>query len=113
MCEFDQFQVSLRLVCSAALQLRDKKPNNLTETDWESLRAVFCNSLHVQRYLDRGEFKSDGHLLPKLLPPVDRQYTLRFLFRHGQITNGIEIEWKKLVEILARFFYAVAQSALF
>lgn len=54
-----------------------------------------------------------AHLLPNIIPPVDREYTLKFLFRSGQITNDIEGEWKKLLQILEGFFYPVVQSPLF
>jgi hypothetical protein len=44
-----------------------------------------------------------AHLLPKLVPPVDREYTLRLLFGRGDITNGIDIEWKKPRQVLEGF----------
>ncbi len=60
-----------------------------------------------------GNSKVMAHLLPRLIPPVDREYTLKFLFRNGQINNGIEVEWNKLVQILEGFFYPIVQSSVF
>lgn len=54
-----------------------------------------------------------AHLLPNLIPPVDRAYTLTFLFKHSRIKNGKESEWKTLVQILDGFFYPVVRSPLF
>ena len=114
MREFGEFQASLRLVWPIALQLRDKEPSSLTESDWNCLRKVFfeirCMASGTSLV---GNSKVMAHLLPKLIPPVDRQYTLKFLFRHGQITNGTDVEWEKLLQILNGFFYPIAQSALF
>jgi hypothetical protein len=114
MREFGEFQTSLRLVWPIALQLRDKEPRSLTESDWNSLKKIFSEIRCMASGTSLvGNSKVMAHLLPKLIPPVDRQYTLKFLFRHGQITNGIEAEWEKLLEILNGFFYPIAQSPLF
>ena len=40
-----------------------------------------------------GNSKVLAHLLPNLIPPVDREYTLTFLFRNKQVTNGLNEEW--------------------
>ena len=114
MREFGEFYSSLRLVWPIALQLHEKTPSSLGASDWSSLRAVFCGIRCMASGTSLvGNSKVMAHLLPKLIPPVDREYTLKFLFRHGRITNGIEVEWKKLVQILNGFFYPVAQSPLF
>jgi len=60
-----------------------------------------------------GNSKVMAHLLPDLIPPVDREYTLKFLFGNGQFKNGVEVEWKKLVQILEGFFYPAVQFPLF
>ena len=69
--------------------------------------------MHGKRHLACWELKSHRPLASELVPPVDREYTLNYLFRHGQIKNGIEVEWSKLVQILEGFFYPIAQSPLF
>ena len=42
MREFDEFQSSLNGIRSEALQLQGKKPSELADADWNSLRNVFC-----------------------------------------------------------------------
>jgi hypothetical protein len=114
MREFDEFHASLRLIWPITLQLRDKEPSTLTEGDWDSLRKVFCGIRCMASGTSLvGNSKVMAHLPPQLMPPVDREYTLKFLFRHGQIANGIAVEWEKLVQILNGFFYPIAQSAIF
>ncbi len=114
MCEFDKFESSLRSVWPAALELQKKTPSNLDEGDWKSLKSVFCGiCCMASRTLLVGNSKVMAHLLPNLIPPVDRQYTLKFLYGSGQITNDDELEWKKLEAILKGFFYPIARSSLF
>jgi hypothetical protein len=114
MREFDEFRTSLQVVWPAALQLQKRALGNLNKTDWSDLKTVFCGIRCMASGTSLvGNSKVMAHLLPDLIPPVDREYTLKFLFRNGQITNGIEVEWKKLAQILEGFFYPVAQSSLF
>jgi hypothetical protein len=114
MHEFSEFHSSMRVVWPIALQLQEKTPSSLDESDWTSLRTVFCGIRCMASGTSLiGNSKVMAHLLPRLIPPVDREYTLNFLFRHNRITNGIEIEWKKLVQILDGFFYPVARSPIF
>jgi hypothetical protein len=114
MREFEGFKESLKRVWPITLELRHKMPSDLEEEDWSNLRKAFCE-LHC---MDSGtslvaNSKVMAHLLPKLIPPVDRQYTLKFLFKHGRINNGIELEWRRLEEILIGFFYPIANSIVF
>jgi hypothetical protein len=60
-----------------------------------------------------GNSKVMAHALPNLVPPVDREYTLKLLYGHGRIKNGIEREWKTLEQILRDFFYPAVQSDQF
>ena len=114
MREFGEFQESLQGLWPIALQIRDKTPNSLGAGDWASLRTMFCGIRCMASGTSLvGNSKVMAHLVSNLIPPVDREYTLKFLFRHGQIVNGIDDEWKKLEQILTGFFYPVAQSTAF
>lgn len=110
MRDFEEFQDSLRSVWPRALLLRDKSLANLTDSDWSELKVIFqsirCMASGTSLV---GNSKVMAHLLPNLIPPVDREYTLKFLFRHGQIVNSLEGEWAKLRLILSDFFYPLAQ----
>jgi hypothetical protein len=114
MREFEEFRTSLEVVWPVALRLQERAPSHLNETDWADLKTIFCQIRCMASGTSLvGNSKVMAHLLPNLIPPVDREYTLKFLFRNGQITNGVEVEWKKLVQILEGFFYPVAQYSLF
>ncbi len=53
------------------------------------------------------------HALPNLVPPVDRHYTLQFLFGNKNSNNQIEREWERLQKILIEFFYPVLATKPF
>lgn len=57
-----------------------------------------------------GNSKVMAHALPRLVPPIDRRYTLKFLFGNDQIVNDIDGEWDTLKAILSEFFYPVARA---
>ena len=114
MKEFDEFSDSLQKVWPAALLLQEKTPDSLSDTDWDSLKAVFfgirCMASSTSLV---GNSKVMAHLIPNLIPPVDREYTLNFLYGNGQITNGLEVEWNILSTILRGFFYPIEKSPAF
>ncbi len=105
MRNFANFQSSMRSVWSIALPLQNATPSNLGESDWRSLKTVFSGICCMESGTSLvGNSKVLAHLVPNLVPPVDREYTLKFWVGHGQITTGIEIEWNKLRDILEGFF---------
>jgi hypothetical protein len=114
MGEFEEFRSSLRKVWPATVSLQAKTPDSLTTCDWDSLKEVFCGIRCMASGTSLvGNSKVMAHILPNLIPPVDRQYTLNFLFGNTYISNGIEKEWTRLVQILTEFFYPVLQSQAF
>jgi hypothetical protein len=114
MCDFGAFHDSLKTVWPLVMTLRDKRPESLTADDWRGLKSLFTG-IKCMRTATRlvGNSKVMAHALPNLVPPVDREYTLKFLYGRGGIKNDIECEWKMLEEILRGFFYPVSASLPF
>lgn len=114
MREFDEFRSSLNRIWALSAQLQGKTPGELVEDDWDCFKSMFCEiRCMVTGTSLVGNSKVLAHLLPNLAPPVDREYTLNFLFRNKQITNDLHGEWEKLREMLQGFFYPVAQDPIF
>jgi hypothetical protein len=114
MNEFENFRSSLLNVWPAATSLRPKTPDKLTPGDWNALKSIFCGiRCMASRTSLVGNSKVMAHMLPNLIPPVDRQYTLTFLFGNTYISNGIEKEWTRLELMLKEFFYRVLRSQPF
>lgn len=108
MREFAEFQASLKVVWSLIVRLRKASPESLDKDGWHDLRRIFIGLRCMASATSLvGNSKVMAHALPHLVPPVDRRYTLRFLFDNEQITNGIDGEWEMLETILRGFFYPV------
>ena len=60
-----------------------------------------------------GNSKVMHHMLPNIVPPIDREYTLRILRGSTTITNDPEKEWDTMREIMSGFFIPVASDARF
>lgn len=114
MREFGEFHSSLTLVWPLAAQLQGKIPSELSEGDWNSLKNLFCGIRCMATGTSLvGNSKVLAHLLPNLVPPVDREYTLTFLFGNKQITNDLQGEWEKLRLVLQDFFHPLVQAPTF
>ena len=114
MRKFEDFQASLLDIWPLALRLQVRTPSKLDAGDWSALKTIFCGIRCMATGTSLvGNSKVMAHLLPNLIPPVDRQYTLKFLFGHGRITNAVELEWTTLRQVLIDFFYPVVCSPSF
>lgn len=114
MREFEDFQSSMHKVWPLAAGLQDKQPGKLTEDEWSQLRTMFCEIRCMATATSLvGNSKVLAHLLPNLVPPVDREYTLMFLFGKKQIVNDMDREWQNLRQVLQGFFHPVVQNPVF
>jgi hypothetical protein len=114
MSDFACFCDSLKASWPIIVSLSDKRPEQLGTDNWEHLRSIFLGIKCMRTATSLvGNSKVLAHALPNLVPPVDREYTLKFLYGRGEIKNNIEREWKKLEEILRGFFYPVSASLEF
>jgi hypothetical protein len=113
MRDFGDFRNSLSAVWPKALALQEKTTLTLSELEWSNLKAIFqgirCMASGTSLV---GNSKVMAHLLPNLVPPVDREYTLKLLYGHGQIVNGLDRGWTVFRQILSDFFYPLAQMPI-
>ncbi len=50
--------------------------------------------------------KALHHILPELMPPIDREYTLRFFYNHTTLNQGDEVAFKEIYP----HFYKIAST---
>jgi hypothetical protein len=114
MREFETFRASLEPLWPAVLRLQRAAPEGLGEAGWREMGEVFrgirCMATGTSLV---GNSKVMAHALPNLVAPVDREYTLRFLFGSTNIANDLEREWEKLQMILRGFFYPILRAESF
>jgi len=112
--EFDKFAASLRTVWPLITRLQEALPPQLVDKHWADLAAVFSGiDAMASRTSLVGTSKVMAHALPRLVAPVDRRYTMRFLFGSEQIRDDKPTEWATLRRCLQDFFYPVAASPKF
>jgi hypothetical protein len=102
--EFDQFRSSFRaqagpLDAIAELRLRDLSSQDAQEVArrlWEIMRALSVSASETRIVACS---KALHHVLPLLLPPIDRQYTLRFFYNHKRLTRGDEATFLEIFPV--------------
>jgi hypothetical protein len=118
MTSFTVFRDSFEGALEAARPLSEVTPEQMDEQRWELLAAVFRTiKVMASGPILVGNSKVMAHMLPRLVPPVDRQYTLRFLGEANGLQNvalrGSDWQWQLLRDALEGFFYRVAESKEF
>jgi hypothetical protein len=114
MLDFQPFKDSLRRVRPIADELMDKWPETLDSNDWRELESVFRGITCMRSGTSLvGNSKVMAHWLPRLVPPVDRSYTLKLLYGYGAVENGLDNEWTMLEGMLRGFFYPLLRSPVF
>lgn len=103
MADYSEFKGS---ICSNKEQILDLSgfklqaiPNEKVNTVKDKLASLF-NNLRIMESETKliGNSKALHHLLPDLLPPIDRQHTLRFFYGNTNITRGEEEIFLELFE---------------
>jgi hypothetical protein len=114
MCEFECFESSLKSVWSEIKTLQQAKLVELDEHSWKAIERVFRKIKCMESKTSLvGNSKVMAHAIPNLIPPVDREYTLRFLFGRTSIANDLDSEWLMLEQILRDFFYPISKTDSF
>lgn len=98
MKNFDEFKDSIQMNEILLMRLRDYRLDTLPEENkmraTELLKELF-NKLRVMQSNSNlvGNSKVIHHLLPDLVPPIDREYTLRFFY--GSLTSKYSPQFSK------------------
>ena len=111
MREFDDFLRSIEHQWSGILELKDASPADLGDSGWAKLEKIFrglrCMATGTSLV---GNSKVLAHALPNLVAPIDREYTLRFLFGRTDVKNGMDREWALFRAIHVGFYYPLLHA---
>jgi len=114
MQRFDVFNESVAAVRIDIDSLLLRAPDELSSRDWDAIERVFKGiKVMASGTTIVGNSKVMAHILPNLVSPVDREYTLNYLFENKMFQNGLEREWQLMRKILSDFFYPIACDAEF
>lgn len=114
MLPFDAFQMSMMPLKDRIREAATIQPPEMTEGDWANIEAIF-KGIRVMASGTSivGNSKVLAHLIPNIVPPIDREYTLRFLRGNTNITNGLDQEWLLMKEVITMFFIPVSSDTSF
>jgi hypothetical protein len=99
--DFEQMVASFQSLSTHIKQLEGLQIWNLAPEQVEETKKMIWNviaSLQIgigQTRIVSGS-KALHHLLPELVPPIDREYTLRFFFNHKTLNQGGEAEFHEM-----------------
>jgi len=114
MQSFDTFFQSVEPLNDRIAEAQTFDFREMTDIKWAILKEIFCRvKVMASGTTLVGNSKVMHHILPNVIPPIDREYTLRFLRGNTTIRNDLEIEWLLMKEIISQFFIPVASDTAF
>ncbi|MCM8796687.1 MAG: hypothetical protein NC923_02235 [Candidatus Omnitrophica bacterium] len=114
MQDFETFLKSILPLMDDIKKARMMRLERKDSIDYKVIENIFKN-INVMKSKTRlvGNSKVMAHLLPDLIPPVDRNYTLKYLKESISINNKIDKEWNLLKDLLDNFFNPIATNSQF
>lgn len=115
--EFKEFKTSIICSKSVLRELTEMEYTDIDENDYltliQDLKGVYSKLMvSISNATIVGHSKTLAHILPNLIPPIDRQYTIRFFaqdkseffYRNGkyrsvQVPNGLDAQFDLFAEI--------------
>jgi len=112
MIGFERFKRSVDGLSREIHAARNINFEDVTNQDWDNLEEIFANlKIMATGTSIVGNSKVMAHMMPNIIAPVDRAYTLRYLKEH--VKNGMEYEWPLMRRIIEKFFVPVANDRKF
>lgn len=107
---FETFRRSIELLTDKISQAQRFDFRAMDDAKWALVREIFegINVMASGTSLV-GNSKVMHHMMPNIVPPIDREYTLRYLRGNTTIKNDLDQEWLSLKEIVSAFFIPVAR----
>jgi hypothetical protein len=114
MQSFKVFKESIEKIKNEIDKAKKINYQNVSESDWKSLSIIFSGiKIMASGTSLVGNSKVMAHIIPNIISPIDREYTLKYLRGNKNINNGIEREWRLMKEIISEFFILVAKDENF
>lgn len=109
MQSFERFRESVEQLRDKIARAQEIELAQMTEDAWNLLRDVFqgINVMASGASLV-GNSKVMHHMTPNIIPPIDREYTLKYLRGNSNIENNLDAEWNLVRSIVSDFFIPVA-----
>jgi hypothetical protein len=114
MQRFDVFSQSVQILKCKIAEAKTFDLQAMSEPKWEVLKEIFRGiKVMASGTTIVGNSKVMHHMMPNIIPPIDREYTLWYLRGNTTIKNDLETEWILMKEIISQFFVPVATNKEF
>lgn len=114
MQSFEVFGTSVEPLKAKIFHAGNIDYRSITERNWLLLEGIFRSiNVMASATILVGNSKVMAHLIPNIVPPIDREYTLRYLRGNTNIRNNPAYEWTLMREIIEHFFIPVAKNSRF
>lgn len=109
---FDTFSRSVEPLKDRIAEAQHFTPQKMGSAEWAILNVVFRGIKVMASGTSLvGNSKVMHHMMPNIVPPIDREYTLRYLRGNTNISNDLDWEWQIMREIISDFFIPIACDA--
>lgn len=117
MVNFEIFKKSIDPIIDEINKATKIDPLTITNNDWHLIGNIF-NNINIMESKTKivGNSKVMAHMIPNIVPPIDREYTLMFLENNKTIITqdkNPEWEWDMMKKIISEFFIPVAKDRKF
>ena len=93
---FEEFRASVEPLEHQIAQAQGFGPGAMSEADWSTLSQIFSGlKIMASSTSLVGNSKVMHHMLPNIVP-IDREYTLRYLYGATTIANDVDKEWRMM-----------------
>lgn len=109
MQSFDVFRQSIELVKDRIAEAQRFDLREMNEHGWDCLEEIFRGvKVMASGTTLVGNSKVMHHMLPNIIPPIDREYTLWFTRGNTNLKNDLDYEWQVMKDIISKVFIPVA-----
>jgi hypothetical protein len=111
---FDTFRRSIESLQAKISEAQRFDFREMNGQKWALLKEIFQGTnIMASGTSIVGNSKVMHHMMPNIVPPIDREYTLRYLRGNTNIRNDLDHEWQIMKEIISDFFIPVACDRAF
>lgn len=109
MQSFDTFRQSIESLHDMISEAQRFDFREMEERKWTVLKNIFQRIKVMASGTSLvGNSKVMHHMIPNIVPPIDREYTLQYLRGNTNIQNDLAREWQIMRGIIQDFFIPVA-----
>ncbi len=109
MQRFDIFRRSVVRLKDRIPEAQGFVPRKMGAEQWALLKEIFQGIKVMASGTSLvGNSKVMHHMMPNIVPPIDREYTFRYLRGNTNISNDLDEEWQIMKGIISDFFIPVA-----